>query len=165
MDMQATQEDLTTNNQNKIQNNSLTSSYKLTLKRQIFNHNDLQAFINSQIYIDYIDFITKLSQSVKGISSQTNLSISPICQTIIEMLSEFGSWIPQITVHQHKSRFGNPAFNIWFDKLVENSEKWIEKFIAKEFIPEIRGYLHLSFGNPERIDYGTGHEAHFAIFL
>lgn len=32
-------------------------------------------------------------------------------------------------------------------------------------IPEIAVYLVHSFGNKKRIDYGTGHEAHFIAFL
>jgi serine/threonine-protein phosphatase 2A activator len=32
-------------------------------------------------------------------------------------------------------------------------------------IPEIEQYLYESFGNPTRIDYGTGHEMAFLMFL
>lgn len=32
-------------------------------------------------------------------------------------------------------------------------------------IPEIVQYLYESFGNPTRIDYGTGHEMAFLMFL
>ena len=30
---------------------------------------------------------------------------------------------------------------------------------------ELAGYLEESFGNPTRIDYGTGHETTFMIFI
>ena len=30
---------------------------------------------------------------------------------------------------------------------------------------ELSGYLEESFGNPTRIDYGTGHETTFIIFI
>lgn len=32
-------------------------------------------------------------------------------------------------------------------------------------VPEIEQYLYESFGNPTRIDYGTGHEMAFIMFL
>lgn len=34
-----------------------------------------------------------------------------------------------------------------------------------DIITELRDYLHLSFGHPIRIDYGTGHESSFIVFL
>jgi len=35
----------------------------------------------------------------------------------------------------------------------------------KEAIPELKVYLTESFGSYERIDYGTGHELNFVVFL
>jgi len=35
----------------------------------------------------------------------------------------------------------------------------------EEIIAELREYLHLCFGHPMRIDYGTGHECSFIVFL
>jgi hypothetical protein len=35
----------------------------------------------------------------------------------------------------------------------------------EELIGELRAYLHDSFGHPVRIDYGTGHESSFVVFL
>merc|ERR1712226_723897 len=34
-----------------------------------------------------------------------------------------------------------------------------------ETVEELRAYLHDSFGHPIRIDYGTGHESSFVVFL
>ena len=35
----------------------------------------------------------------------------------------------------------------------------------QETIDELRAYLHDAFGHPIRIDYGTGHESSFVVFL
>lgn len=35
----------------------------------------------------------------------------------------------------------------------------------EDVIAELRAYLHDSFGHPIRIDYGTGHESSFVVFL
>ena len=37
--------------------------------------------------------------------------------------------------------------------------------LPKEAVPEIAEYLQQAFGNRERIDYGSGHEASFATWL
>ena len=34
-----------------------------------------------------------------------------------------------------------------------------------DVVAELRAYLHLSFGHPVRLDYGTGHESAFLVFL
>lgn len=36
---------------------------------------------------------------------------------------------------------------------------------VKQAIPEVKTYLLESFGSYERIDYGTGHELNFVVFL
>lgn len=41
----------------------------------------------------------------------------------------------------------------------------LAQVIPLETIPELSTYLMHSFGDVKRTDYGTGHEAHFLIFL
>jgi len=71
-------------------------------------------------------------------------------------------------------RFGNKAFRNWLDKVISNVDSELTIIAAggnqnfKNFeraIPEIREYLIESFGSYERLDYGTGHELNFFIFL
>ena len=60
------------------------------------------------------------------------------------------------------------------DKIIENVDEDIEVIIRAgnpnfvnflRPIPELKEYLIDSFGSYERIDYGTGHELNFFIFL
>ncbi|KAJ1517836.1 Serine/threonine-protein phosphatase 2A activator 2, partial [Coelomomyces lativittatus] len=44
----------------------------------------------------------------------------------------------------------------------EKLNSWIPN---KAAIPELSKYLEHCFGDRQRIDYGTGHEAHFLCFL
>jgi len=71
-------------------------------------------------------------------------------------------------------RFGNKAFRVWLDRVTENAEADLALIGAggnPEFknldraIPELKAYLIESFGNYERIDYGTGHELNFFILI
>ncbi|KAJ2855407.1 Serine/threonine-protein phosphatase 2A activator 2, partial [Coemansia asiatica] len=63
------------------------------------------------------------------------------------------------------SRFGNPAFRDFYDKIEETLPQWIADFVPAENIDEVAKYLENSFGNRKRIDYGTGHELNFLAFL
>jgi serine/threonine-protein phosphatase 2A activator len=66
-------------------------------------------------------------------------------------------------------RFGNKAFRTWLERLATNCDEMIFKFCPidgfKKAIPELKTYLMESFGSYERIDYGTGHELNFIVFL
>ena len=63
-----------------------------------------------------------------------------------------------------QSRFGNPAFKTWLSDLPSLLDLHLD-FIPLEHRQELKEYLLVSFGNPSRIDYGTGHETHFIVFL
>jgi serine/threonine-protein phosphatase 2A activator len=71
-------------------------------------------------------------------------------------------------------RFGNKAFRTWMDKIIAAADEDILNFGAvgndkfthfKRAVPELKAYLIDSFGSYERIDYGTGHELNFYVFL
>eukprot|EP00804_Cyclotella_cryptica_P012197 CCRYP_009885-RB/>CCRYP_009885-RB protein AED:0.21 eAED:0.22 QI:0/0/0/1/0/0/5/0/377 len=67
-----------------------------------------------------------------------------------------------------KARFGNPAFRTWHARLVRRSYGIVKCCLdchREETIEELRAYLHDAFGHPIRIDYGTGHESSFVVFL
>ena len=66
-------------------------------------------------------------------------------------------------------RFGNKAFRNWLDKVLASSSDEVSKLSNEEgfvkAVPEIKVYLEESFGSYERLDYGTGHELNFVVFL
>ena len=71
-------------------------------------------------------------------------------------------------------RFGNKAFRTWMDRIIASADEDIgtigntgnpEFKNFKRAIPELKAYLIDSFGSYERIDYGTGHELNFFVFI
>jgi hypothetical protein len=71
-------------------------------------------------------------------------------------------------------RFGNKAFRTWLDRLKASAEEDIVAICQAanpdfahihRAAPELKEYLCESFGSYERIDYGTGHELNFLVFL
>jgi serine/threonine-protein phosphatase 2A activator len=110
-----------------------------------------------------------------------------------ELDSMYG-WVDEIPPLQQPMRFGNRAFRSWHARLVERApaliqsllsqvgqragEKithhgiltWLLVSIAQDTVSagavdEVMPYLTSSFGHETRLDYGTGHETAFAVFL
>merc|ERR1719328_95775 len=69
-----------------------------------------------------------------------------------------------------KSRYGNPAYRDWYSKLESSTPSLLSALVGEELetagaVSELSPYLLDSFGNSTRIDYGTGHEMAFIMFL
>lgn len=67
-------------------------------------------------------------------------------------------------------RFGNKAFRTWLEKIISTVNEDLKGMYGKiegfeRGIDEIKEYLIDSFGSKERIDYGTGHELNFVMFM
>ncbi|KAL6202676.1 hypothetical protein ACLB2K_026381 [Fragaria x ananassa] len=76
--------------------------------------------------------------------------------------------VDQIPPTQQAVRYGNVSYRVWHERLVQNSPDLMLKFLPLHLEPstvEIVPYFTDSFGNPSRIDYGTGHETNFAAWL
>ncbi|KAG5334370.1 PTPA phosphatase, partial [Acromyrmex charruanus] len=84
------------------------------------------------------------------------------------MLNRFDEWITEIPPTEQPQRFGNKSFRTWHERLQQNATEELKQVLPEDLyraIPEIVQYLYESFGNPTRIDYGTGHEMAFLMFL
>eukprot|EP01098_Paradermamoeba_levis_P005563 TRINITY_DN2346_c0_g1_i1.p1 TRINITY_DN2346_c0_g1~~TRINITY_DN2346_c0_g1_i1.p1 ORF type:complete len:432 (+),score=103.52 TRINITY_DN2346_c0_g1_i1:66-1298(+) len=166
----------------------LSSANFVIPKPQILSHQDLDAWKKSTTYADLTAFILRLSESIKGLAAplrkfdqneleklsfeylmeqgaDCNSTIVERLEKILLLLQKWASEIPP--VENQKSRFGNPAFRTWHEKV---SDKTLPLLLSYLQIPEasaeeLHPYLRESFGNSTRIDYGTGHEAHFISFL
>lgn len=83
------------------------------------------------------------------------------------------------------SRFGNPAFKTFYDRVLEvgSNRLAVEPYtdsrrgqishdlhnslpnLPETAIPEVATYLEESWGNRERVDYGSGMELNFLCWL
>ncbi|CAM9247107.1 unnamed protein product, partial [Hapterophycus canaliculatus] len=88
---------------------------------------------------------------------------------IIGMLRQMGSWVDDIPPIDEPMRFGNKAFRLWYQKFEQEAGGMMDVLLqgtgqeaaAMELVP----YFLVSFGHPSRIDYGTGHETSFVVWL
>ncbi|XP_012233287.1 serine/threonine-protein phosphatase 2A activator-like [Linepithema humile] len=129
---------------------------------------DITVWQKSEAYFEYLGFILALNEAVQGKTLDTECVQSPILTNVIQMLNKFDEWITEIPPTEQPQRFGNKSFRTWHEKLQQNAAEELKRVLPEKLhraIPEIVQYLDESFGNPTRIDYGTGHEMAFLMFL
>jgi serine/threonine-protein phosphatase 2A activator len=139
-------------------------------KKRILSKKDHETFLASPTQTLIKAWIFGLAESVVDTpcSAIKNDDLGGTVQIILNILSEVESMVAKSPPNeQGGSRFGNKAFRGFLDLVVQNSVAWhktlgIEK---AEAIAEASTYLVGSFGDRERIDYGSGHELNFTIWL
>lgn len=149
------------------------------LHRQILSQTDLNDFLNSPTFIEIESFLIALNDSIKGkerdsVAGGDHTDSSSLIKWLLELLTEAEGLIskyPPQNRNADVNRFGNVAFRDWIFAL---QDELIPEFMRRapfkncedeERLKELEGYLVNSVGSSQRIDYGTGHELHFLIFL
>ncbi|KAK8796959.1 hypothetical protein WA588_001084 [Blastocystis sp. NMH] len=138
------------------------------LKRGIFSTSDFEAFQKSETVTQLKQFMMICIEAVKGKKISDITVLPDIVKNIVDVMAEMNGWIEEIPPLVQQSRFGNKAFRVWFDRLCDNALSLVERIVGPENMSkccEVSGYLEDSFGNMQRVDYGTGHETTFFVFL
>lgn len=134
--------------------------------RKILSIQDMELWKRSQAYADYVSFVRFLNESAKTTANVMDLtSVShPRLKLVIQMLQDLSNAVDETEplAHDSNQRFGNKSYRVWFGKMKSIVEKVLH---AEERGMELVSYVHDSFGNYQRIDYGTGHEMNFVIYL
>ena len=141
-----------------------------TPRRRILTPSDHDAFQASPSHALILAFVFKLSESAmdRKISSVTEGSVSAEVRKILIILNDISQTVETIApVHQGDSRFGNSAFRPFLDSIATQSAAWHYSLglESPSAVSEISTYLHESFGNRARLDYGSGHELNFIVWL
>lgn len=146
-----------------------SSSSTSTLNRKIQNVNDLKQWMKSPGYQDLTSFIRQLNRFAtaqhNGFSNLELVQDSKLValKSLLGTLSTKVDAIEPFTEDRNQ-RFGNKAYRVWFDEMRSQLDSYFKQF-DEEHANELRQYVEDSFGNKQRIDYGTGHELNFIIFL
>jgi len=127
----------------------------------------------SEAYQEYLGFIIAIGDSVKGRKLTEEISMTRCCRRLVDLLTILRKNIEETPPCEMQSRYGNPAYRDWFTKLETTAPTLLHDLLlgagdqddlvvaGVELVP----YLINSFGNKTRIDYGTGHEMTFLMFL
>jgi serine/threonine-protein phosphatase 2A activator len=126
------------------------------MHRRILQPADLSLWKKSPAFRRLATFISDVAANQQSASECK----SEFCLQILTLIDELCSLTKKVPAVAH-ARFGNPAFREWHSKAAEK----ITAFFQSDNQKNLAEYMADSLGNPTRIDYGTGHELCFAIFL
>ena len=138
--------------------------------RRILSPRDHELFLLSPTYKLLLAFVFGLTESVVDtpVSAVSTSDLSPSVANILEILDKVGDVVKRSPPeNQGDSRFGNKGFRDFLDLAAKEHSGWHKKLgvSSNEAISEISTYFLQSFGNRTRIDYGSGHELNFMIWL
>ncbi|KAJ1656687.1 Serine/threonine-protein phosphatase 2A activator 1 [Dispira simplex] len=135
----------------------------------ITTEKDIELWLHSEAFYYLMTFISQLNAGVRGLDNQTPCTISPLANRILDLLDTIDSFIDQFPpVQSTKQRYGNPAFRQFMAHLNQNVPLLHQTLLSEVFYPsivELGHYLAGAFGNETRIDYGSGHELSFVVWL
>jgi len=138
--------------------------------RRILSPKDHELFLNSPTYKLLLAFVFGLTDSVVDtpVSAAKEGDLSPAVKNILDILDRVEDVVKRSPPEeQGDSRFGNKGFRDFLDLAAKEHLGWHEQLgvAPAEAITEISTYFLQSFGNRTRIDYGSGHELNFMIWL
>jgi len=126
-------------------------------------------FSGSESERKFVNFIQELNTSVIGMQNEnTRECSSKSVQVLLDILNQLGIWVREIPPSNYAARFGNIAFRSWFAQLEKSSIELLSTILPpsiQDAKVELIPYFLQSFGNPSRIDYGTGHELNFVALI
>ncbi|KIP11020.1 hypothetical protein PHLGIDRAFT_21917 [Phlebiopsis gigantea 11061_1 CR5-6] len=137
--------------------------------QKIKTEEDVHLWRSTRGYADYGLFLRRLNEAVVGRYLPWSSPHSfPTIQSTLRLLDTLDGWIDEIPPLPTPQRFGNLAFRTWGKRLEDECQSLLSALLPSQFHPAISHvspYLLTSFGSFTRMDYGTGHETSFALFL
>ncbi|XP_054162767.1 serine/threonine-protein phosphatase 2A activator-like [Oppia nitens] len=139
--------------------------------RRIFNQRDVELWLKCDGYKDYLNFIKQLNEFAKGVHerglNRREFVKNEVLVAIVALIDRLSQLVDEVKpIEDDKNqRFGNKAFRTWMTQMKTEVDTKLNAMFGDKDATELRPYLLDSFGNEQRIDYGTGHEMCFVIFL
>ena len=138
--------------------------------KAIHNYTDFESFKKSQALTDILDFVKSCAEAAVGTTSGTgDVTKWPIIPQFVDLMNKLYILVDEVPPIKQPMRFGNKAFREWHAKMLTITRSWLVDFCTPlkkpELVDELAPYFAEMFGNPTRIDYGTGHELNFAVLF
>ncbi|GAA5874680.1 hypothetical protein JCM3774_004780 [Rhodotorula dairenensis] len=151
-----------------------TTAAGRTPRRKIFTEADLAPWFKSSAYADLERTVFRLTAAVQGQSNAVACTESEPTKKLVSFLRDAKLWVAETRLAPGPQRFGNKAFRDWMARLEEAESGFQRELLATvevppdltgAALPELSFHLLSSFGSPQRLDYGTGHELSFLCYL
>jgi serine/threonine-protein phosphatase 2A activator len=156
--------------------------------KRIHEGQDVSLFLTSRAYRDIGIFIMQLniamcprkssdSEQAQTWQLDSPLALSQPVQKLQELLQSIDSIIEEAPPDTGPRRFGNISFRKWYEILESRIQDLLKTHLPKDVLEfnasrdgvsvleELTPYLMGAFGSSQRLDYGTGHELSFLVFL
>ncbi|KIY68319.1 Phosphotyrosyl phosphatase activator [Cylindrobasidium torrendii FP15055 ss-10] len=136
--------------------------------KRILSQEQLDAFQNTETYQAVISFIEQLNAAIVGSKLADTCEISPAVSAILNILDDVEAIVKDTPpVQNSASRFGNPAFRTFYDKVGELAPTALASIpgFPEHQTEEVSLYFKECWGNRQRIDYGSGMELNFICWL
>ncbi|KAI8350775.1 hypothetical protein B0O80DRAFT_388919 [Mortierella sp. GBAus27b] len=125
-------------------------------------------FQASEGYARILSYILALNTAALNRKASDRLSESEPIKKIVALLDTLDSWIELVPPKSDPQRYGNLAFRDYIKLFEERANEVLEQLLPPALHPaikEISPYLTQSMGHGTRIDYGSGHELSFVVWL
>lgn len=138
--------------------------------KRILSPADHEKFLASPTYTLIQAWIFTLADCIRGqpVSSVDPEHLSTRIKQLDAVLDVIESLLQQHPPLDTGSRFGNPVFRSLHKAIVRDVERIHKDVLGlhnEAAIQEISIYLINAFGSEERLDYGSGHELNFMMWL
>ncbi|WPH02302.1 Hypothetical protein R9X50_00516400 [Acrodontium crateriforme] len=150
---------------------NLESHTYITPTRRILSEHDHELFLSSETHDLIVSLVFSLADSVQDTTisavKKSPAAQDPVTLGLLNVLDEAEKVLKRCPPLDTSSRFGNPAFRNFLTAVGEVHTSWHQSLGVKDpaALDEVSAYFLNSFGNGSRIDYGSGHELNFVLWL
>lgn len=143
--------------------------------RRILSPQDQECFTKSSTHSLITAFAFTLADSVKDIpvSEVSKQERHPSVSSLLSILDEANRVLQENPADENNgSRFGNPVFRSFVSSISSKSRSLHDNLLSSlpaeardGALTEVTTYFNNAWGSSTRIDYGSGHELNFLMYL
>ncbi|KAL4787301.1 phosphotyrosyl phosphatase activator [Aspergillus varians] len=157
--------------------------------KRINEGQDVAEFLSSKAYVDIMTFLLQLNRSLfptklpdgrvqAWLLNCEAVEYSAPVRQLQQLLSKLEAILEEAPPDTGPRRFGNFSFRKWHQIVESRATGLLEECLSPELLQtpssepggptaevELVAYFLGSWGSPQRLDYGTGHELSFLAFL